>query len=107
MSRETVVCTTSWPALRSASASSLCVEIGRRLADKLAATEMSPSARVDDAGQLREAAEQPLAVRAHARQQLVVDRVAHGNRRGAGNRVAAEGRAVVAGDEGAGRLVGD
>ena len=29
MSRETVVCTTSWPSLRSASASSVCVEIGR------------------------------------------------------------------------------
>src|SRR5205807_7513589 len=54
-----------------------------------------------------EAVEQAVAVRADGREELIVDRRAHGDGGGARDGIAAERGAVVAGHESARRLVGD
>ena len=172
MSRDTVVCTTSCPALRSASASSVCVDDrlladepqdrgvtlvrgscvqhlredleravdvgvarrraaargagrsgrtsgrrGRRRAPRRRPAAPGRRARRRRAGRRRAPRRRRAAPRGRRsrrspfartlREQLVVDRVAHGDGGGADDGVAAERRAVVAGLERAGRVVGD
>ena len=174
MSRETVVCTTSWPASRSALASSLLRRdraLARRAAGSRPAVHGGPASCPSTSGEdlrapsrrrrrsivsggvsrsTRSPAESTTSPRSrhaattgaagrsssaptrrprprtsctagseasppasprpalpHVGEQVVVERVADGARRGAGDRVAAERRGVVAGREAAGRLVGD